>query len=88
MKFIELEVLCVVTEDSSYNNLLDELNITADKDTYWKNISFNLTQLEQEIYAIEERKDEPLQSVITFYGNEATIVVNRTVKELKKLLEK
>lgn len=88
MKFIELEVLCVVTEDSSYNSLLNELNIASDKDTYWKNISFNLTQLEQEIYAIEDRKDEPLQSVITFYGNEATIVVNRTVKELKKLLEK
>jgi hypothetical protein len=88
MKFIELEVLCVVTEDSSYNNLLNELNIKADENTYWKTINFNLEQLEQEIYAIEERKDEPLQSVITFYGSDATIVVNSTVKELKKKLEK
>lgn len=89
MKFIELDVLCIKTEteDSAYANVLAELNIVTEneKEYYWKKISFNKSSFEEEIYAIEERKDHPLESVISFYGGESVTVKIPPHKLIEKL---
>ena len=39
MKFVTLPILCELEdEDTSYNDLLDELNLQGDKERFWKDI--------------------------------------------------
>jgi hypothetical protein len=86
MKFVTLPILCELEdEDTSYNDLLDELNLQGDKERFWKDISFNKKILEEEMLSIEPRKNNEENSLMTFYGG-STLIVDLNLKELKDAL--
>lgn len=97
MKFITLEVLCkdaeeveVDSENQSYKNVLEELNLTTasekDSDTYWRPISFSLKVLEDELFSIEDRCGYEKDNCVISFFDSRTVTINKSREELVELL--
>jgi hypothetical protein len=93
MKLIKLELLSKVidttkTEESSYQSVLEELNISVeeDNDMQFRAVFINVKVLQDEMFNICDRVDHPKNCIIEFFDGR-TIIVNNSKEDLAKLLD-
>jgi hypothetical protein len=93
MKLIKLELLSKIidttkTEESSYQNVLEELNISVeeDSDMQFRPVFINVKVLQDEMFNICDRVDHPTNCTIEFFDGR-TIIVNTSKEDLAKLLD-
>jgi len=93
MKLIKLELLSKIvdtteTEPSSYQNVLEELNISVevDNDMHFRPVFINTNLLQEEMLNICDRLEQPEHCVVEFFDGR-TFIVNQTKESLAKLLD-
>lgn len=93
MKLIKLELLSKIIDttknetSSSYQNVLEELNISVqeDSDMQFRPVFINVKVLEDEMFNICDRVDHPEHCIIEFFDGR-TIIVNNSKEELFQML--
>jgi hypothetical protein len=93
MKLIKLELLSKIIdttkpEGSSYQNVLEELNISfeEDSDMHFRPVFINTNLLKEEMLNICDRLEQPEHCVVEFFDGR-TFIVNQTKESLAKLLD-
>jgi hypothetical protein len=93
MRLIKLELLSKIinneeAEPSSYQNVLEELNISVeeDNDMHFRPVFINVDLLQEEMLNICDRLDQPDHCTVEFFDGR-TFIVNQTKESLAKLLD-